>query len=62
MAREPIRSYQNQLMNYGIGRAFADNKPVTRGQMAQAAIPEDPSSLLDNLRRLKMLPIQSRST
>lgn len=62
MAREPIRSYQNQLMNYGIGRAFADNKPVTRGQMAQAAIPEDPSSLLDNLRRLKMAGGLSRAS
>ena len=62
MAREPIRSYQNQLMNYGIGRAFADNKPVTRGQMAQAAIPEDPRSLLDNLRRLKMAGGLSRAS
>jgi len=62
MAREPIRSYQNQLMNYGIGRAFADNKPVTRGQMAQAAIPEDPKSLLDNLRRLKMAGGLSRAS
>ena len=54
MAREPLRSYQNQLMNYGLGKAFADNKPVTRGQMALAELPEDPRSLLDNLRRLKM--------
>jgi hypothetical protein len=49
-------------MNYGIGRAFADNKPVTRGQMAQAAIPEDPRSLLDNLRRLKMAGGLSRAS
>ena len=54
MAREPLRSYQNQLMNYGIGRAFADNKPVTRGQMALAELPEDPTTYLDNLKRLKM--------
>ncbi len=54
MAREPLRSYQNQMMNYGIGRAFADNKPVTRGQMALAELPEDPTTYLDNLKRLKM--------
>ena len=54
MAREPLRSYQNQLMNYGIGRAFADNKPVTRGQMALAELPEDPTTYMDNLKRLKM--------
>ena len=54
MARDPLRSYQNQMMNYGLGRAFADNKPVTRGQMALAEVPEDPKTLVDNLRRLKM--------
>jgi hypothetical protein len=41
-------------MNYGIGRAFADKKPVTRGQMALAELPEDPTTYLDNLKRLKM--------
>ena len=41
------------MYNYGIGRAFADNRPVTRGQMARAAIPES-TSLLDEIKRLQM--------
>jgi len=53
MANEPLRSMKNQMYNYGIGRAFADNRPVTRGQMARAAIPESPS-LLDDIKRLQM--------
>jgi len=53
MANEPIRSMKNQMYNYGIGRAFADNRPVTRGQMARAAIPES-TSLLDEIKRLQM--------
>jgi hypothetical protein len=54
MAREPMRDYRNQMMNYGIGRAFAEGRPVTRGMMAEAELPDDPSSLIDNLKRLKM--------
>ena len=53
MANEPLRSMKNQMYNYGIGRAFADNRPVTRGQMARAAIPES-TSLLDDIKRLQM--------
>ena len=53
MANEPIRSMKNQMYNYGIGRAFADNRPVTRGQMARAAIPES-TSLIDEIKRLQM--------
>jgi len=53
MANEPIRSMKNQMYNYGIGRAFADNRPVTRGQMARAAIPES-TSLIDDIKRLQM--------
>lgn len=41
------------MYNYGIGRAFADNRPVTRGQMARAAIPES-TSLIDEIKRLQM--------
>ena len=52
MAREPLRSYQNQLMNYGLGRAFADNRPVTRRQMIEAEFPDDPSSYADNIKRI----------
>jgi hypothetical protein len=55
MARQPLRSYQNQMMNYGIGKMFAENKPVTRGMMAEAELPEDPTTYLDNLKRLKMV-------
>ena len=53
MANEPIRSMKNQMYNHGIGRAFADNRPVTRGQMARAAIPES-TSLIDEIKRLQM--------
>ena len=52
MAREPLRSYQNQLMNYGIGRAFAENRPVTRRQMIEAEFPDDPTSYFDDIQRV----------
>lgn len=55
MAKQPLRSYKNQMMNYGIGKMFAENKPVTRGMMAEAELPEDPTTYLDNLKRLKMV-------
>jgi len=54
MAKKPLTDYGNQLYSYGLGRNFFDNKPVTRKQMALAAIPEDPRTLVDNIRRLQM--------
>jgi len=52
MARDPLRSYQNQMMNYGLGRAFADNRPVTRRQMIEAEFPDNPSSYADDIQRI----------
>ena len=54
MAKKPLTDYGNQLYSYGLGRNFFDNKPVTRKQMALAAIPENPRTLADNIRRLQM--------
>ena len=50
---DPLRSYKNQMLNYGIGRNLFDNKPVTREQMAEATIPES-TSLIDEIKRLQM--------
>jgi len=54
MAKKPLTDYGNQLYSYGLGRNFFDNKPVTRKQMALAAIPENPRTLVDNIRRFNM--------
>jgi hypothetical protein len=39
-------------MNYGIGRAFAENRPVTRRQMIEAEFPDDPTSYFDDIQRV----------